>query len=80
VWFSDLGTHLSHAHLLTLVDINTAATAAEGVAQEAVSTGGAAAVGTGPFDSLAKLLESTLTVRSLLRNVNSLDILSAAIF
>jgi hypothetical protein len=72
LWFSDLGTYLSHAHLLTLMDMDTATNAAQSVAQNTANTVGASA-GDGPFDSLAKLLESTLTVRPL-HNVNSVDV------
>lgn len=63
---SDLGTHLSHAHLLTLADIDTVSNAAQGAAQEAANAGAAATSsgGGGPFDALAKVLESALTVRA----------------
>lgn len=60
---SGLGTHLSHAHLLTLADIDTVASAAQGAVQEAASAAPAATIQEGPFTGLAKVLESTLTVR-----------------
>lgn len=68
---SDLTNHLANAHLLTVADIATVSTAAQGAVQDAAGAAPAAA-GAGPFDSLARLMEGALTVRAPCHNVKTL--------